>query len=336
MEVSMSSRTRDIPVYVPEKPVKLLDQFRSWLRANHYRYQTEQTYVHWVVTYIRYHSLRHPREMSTPEIEAFLTYLATQRQCSPATQKVALNSLNCFYRKFLKIDFPPLEFRRSRQYRRPPVVFTDQEARAVIEKLSDPFKLMAELMYGSGLRVSETLRLRIKDIDFGQGQLIVREGKGNKDRITVLSDQLHDRLKLQINLASSYYQYDRQNGVGPAWMPHALARKYSGEASQLGWQFIFPSNEPAKDPQTGILRRHHHHPDTIRKHIKKAAQEVGLVKLCGPHTFRHSFATRLLESGYDIRTVQELLGHSDVSTTERYLHVMNRGGLGVISPLDRS
>lgn len=149
----MSSRTRDIPVYVPEKPNKLLDQFRSWLRSNHYRYQTEQTYVHWVVTYIRYHNLRHPREMSTAEIEVFLTYLATQRQCSPATQKVALNSLNCFYRKFLKIDFPPLEFRRSRQYRRPPVVFTDQEARAVIEQLSAPFKLMAELMYGSGLRV---------------------------------------------------------------------------------------------------------------------------------------------------------------------------------------
>ncbi|WP_372653042.1 integron integrase [Alcanivorax borkumensis] len=331
----MSNRTTDIPVSIPDTPVRLLDQFRAWLRTNHYRYQTERTYVHWVVTYIRYHDRRHPREMSSPEIQAFLTHLATQRHCSPATQKIALNALNCFYRKFLKIEFPALNFRQSRKSRRPPVVFTDEEARIIIKQLKDPFKLMAELMYGSGLRVSEALRLRIKDMDFGQGQLIVREGKGNKDRVTVLPGQLHGRLKLQIDLATSYYKQDRENGVGPAWMPYALARKYSGQASQLGWQFIFPSREPARDPQTGIIRRHHHHPDTIRKQIKHAAQKVGIVKLCGPHTFRHSFATRLLESGYDIRTVQELLGHSDVSTTERYLHVLNRGGLGVISPLDR-
>ena len=331
----MNKRTKDIPVSIPEKPVRLIDQFRAWMRANHYSYQTERTYVHWTVAYIRHHGLRHPREMSSPEIQAFLTYLAAQRHCSPSTQKIALNALNCFYRKFLKIDFPPLEFRQSRKNPRPPVVFTDKEAMAIIALLSDPFKLMAELMYGSGLRVSEALRLRIKDIDFEQQQLIVREGKGNKDRVTVLSDQLHERLKAQIELATSYYKQDRLNGVGPAWMPYALARKYKGEASQLVWQFIFPSREPAIDPQTGITRRHHHHPDTIRRMVKTAAQEAGILKLCGPHTFRHSFATRLLEGGYDIRTVQELLGHSDVSTTERYLHVMNRGGLGVISPLDR-
>lgn len=253
----MNNRTRDIPVSIPDKPVRLLDQFRAWLRTNHYRYQTERTYVHWVVTYIRHHDRKHPREMSSPEIQAFLTHLATQRHCSPATQKIALNALNCFYRKFLKIEFPALDFRQSRKPRRPPVVFTDEEARAIIEQLTDPFKLMAELMYGSGLRVSEALRLRIKDIDFGQCQLIVREGKGNKDRVTVLSGQLHGRLKLQIDLASSYYKQDRENGVGPVWMPYALARKYSGQASQLGWQFIFPSREPARDPQTGIIRRHH-------------------------------------------------------------------------------
>lgn len=325
----------DIPVPVKPQPVRLTDQFRLWLRQNNYRYKTEQTYLHWLVAYIRFHKLRHPKDMGAPEIEAFLTHLSTDRFCSVGTQKVALNALNCFYRKFLRVDFPDLAFRPAKRRPRVPVVFTDAEARSIIDQLHDPYRLMAELMYGSGLRVSEMLRLRIKDIDFGQGQIIVREGKGNKDRITMLPRSLEDRIRNQIEIAEGYYETDRAHGVGPAWMPHALARKYSGAASQLVWQFIFPSREPAVDPQTGIVRRHHHHPDTIRRYIKRAAIECGIKKLCGPHTFRHSFATRLLESGYDIRTVQELLGHADVSTTQRYLHVMNRGGLGVISPVDR-
>jgi integron integrase len=266
------------------------------MRRNNYRYATEQTYVHWVI---------------------------------------ALNALNCFYRKFLQIDFEPLSFRNARRPVRVPVVFSDREARLIIDKLEDPWRLMAELMYGAGLRVSEMLRLRIKDIDFDQHIIIVREGKGRKDRVTMLPALLEERIYTQIQLAKHYYQRDRANGVGPAWMPHALARKYPGAASQLGWQFIFPSREPARDPQTGIIRRHHHHPDSIRKHIKAAAIANDINKLCGPHTFRHSFATQLLESGYDIRTVQELLGHVDVSTTQRYLHVINRGGVGVVSPIDR-
>lgn len=325
----------DIPSALPAKPPRLMDQFRTWMRAQNYRYTTEQTYVHWVLAYIRFHGRRHPREMGAPEIEAFLTHLSARRNCSTATQKIALNALNCFYRKFLKIDYPDLAFRKSAKPARVPVVFTDTEARALIDQLKDPYRLMAEIMYGTGLRVSEMLRLRIKDIDFGQRQIIVREGKGGKDRVTMLPDSLSERIQVQIHIAEKYYEMDRKQGIGPAWMPYALARKYSGEASQLGWQFIFPSKEPAVDPQTGIVRRHHHHPDTIRKKIKAARQHCGITKLCGPHTFRHSFATRLLEAGYDIRTVQELLGHSDVSTTQRYLHVMNRGGLGVISPVDR-
>lgn len=332
----MKSSPRDIPVPVPDKPVRLMDQFRAWMRANHYRYATEQTYVHWVVAYIRFHDRRHPREMGRDQIEAFLTHLAVKRNCSVGTQKIALNALNCFYRKFLKIDYEPLSFRSARRFPRVPVVFSDQEARDIINQLQDPWRLMAEIMYGSGLRVSEALRLRIKDLDFDQNVLVVRDGKGGRDRVTMLPRSLVDRLRIQIRLAEDYYQQDQVNGVGPAWMPQALARKYPGAASKLGWQFIFPSREPAVDPQTGIIRRHHHHPDTIRKQIKRAVVALGINKVCGPHTFRHSFATRLLEAGYDIRTVQELLGHSDVSTTQRYLHVLNRGGVGVISPVDRA
>lgn len=240
----------DIPRPLPEKPVKLMDQFRFWLRKNQYSYRTEQTYVHWVIKYIRYHKMRHPSTMRAREIEAFLSHLAVQRHCSPSTQKIALNALNCFYRRFLQQDYGELNFRQSKRKPRIPAVFSEQEAQAVIALLPEPSQL-------------------------------------------------------------------------------------TGAGSQRIWQFIFPSKEPATDPQTGIVRRHHYHQDTVRKHVKQAASEAGIAKLCGPHTFRHSFATHLLEKGYDIRTVQELLGHSDVSTTERYLHVMNRGGLGVISPLDR-
>ena len=306
------------------------------MRRQNYRYKTEQTYVHWVARFIRFHRMRHPSEMSTKEIEEFLEDLALKRHCSVSTQRIALNALNCFYRKFLGVDFPALKFRHARKGPRVPVVFSAHEASRVIAELEDPWRLMAEIMYGSGLRVIEMLRLRIKDLDFDQSQIIVREGKGNKDRITVLPESLIGRLHTQVDLAKFYYQQDRENNIGPAWMPNALARKYPGAASHLGWQFIFPSREPARDPQTGIIRRHHHHPDSIRRQIKVAVNKCGIAKLCGPHTFRHSFATRLLESGYDIRTVQELLGHADVSTTQRYLHVLNRGGLGVISPVDRN
>lgn len=325
----------DIPRPLPDKPIRLMDQFRAWLRANHYSYRTEQTYVHWVVGYIRFNDRRHPKDMGRKEIEAYLDHLAVQRHCSVGTQKIVLNAINCLYRKFLRIDYEPLNYRTPKRKPRVPVVFSDAEARAVIELLPDPYRLMAELMYGSGLRVAEMLRLRIKDIDFHQHQIVVREGKGRRDRVTMLPHSVEDRIRLQIRLAESYFERDRENGVGPAWMPFALERKYRGAGSQLPWQFIFPSKNPARDPQTGIIRRHHHHPDTIRKYIKWACHECGITKLCGPHTFRHSFATRLLEAGYDIRTVQELLGHSDVSTTQRYLHVLNRGGVGVISPVDR-
>ena len=275
----MPHKPIDVPRPLPAKPTRLLDQFRAWLRNHHYRYATEQTYLHWVIAYIRFHKRRHPKEMGRPEMEEFLSHLVLRRHCSISTQKIALNALNCFYRKFLKIDYEPLAFRQPRRGPRIPVVFSTTEAKDVIRQLEDPYRLMAEVMYGAGLRVIEMLRLRIKDIDFGQHQIIVREGKGNKDRVTVLPDVLEERLQGQIELAREYYAQDRKSGVGPAWMPDALARKYKSEASQLGWQFIFPSKEPALDPQTGIVRRHHHHPDTIRKHIKRAAQACGITKV---------------------------------------------------------
>lgn len=273
--------------------------------------------------------------MGASEIEDYLSWLATQRFCSPATQKIALNALNCFYAKFLEIDYGQVSFHRSARKPRVPVVFTHGEAISIIERLPEPVKLIAELMYGAGLRVSEALRLRIKDIDFGQGQIIVREGKGRRDRVTMLPRSTESRLREHISQAEKLFEYDQTRGIGPAWMPHGLARKYPGAGSQLMWQFVFPSKDPARDPQTGVIRRHHYHSSRVRKNMKKAVEECGIRKHCGPHTFRHSFATRLLEAGYDIRTVQELLGHSDVSTTQRYLHVMNRGGVGVVSPVDR-
>ena len=325
----------DIPRALPEKPVKLMDQFRFWLRKNQYSYRTEQTYVHWVIKYIRYHKMRHPSTMSAREIEAFLSHLAVQRYCSPSTQKIALNALNCFYRRFLQQDYGELNFRQSKRKPRIPAVFSEQQAQAVIALLPEPSQLICELLYGAGLRMSEALRIRIKDLDFDRMIITVHQGKGDRDRRTLLPKSCEARLRQQISVTTNLYEMDQKNGIGPAWMPHALSRKYPGAGSQRIWQFIFPSKEPATDPQTGIVRRHHYHQDTVRKHVKQAASEAGIAKLCGPHTFRHSFATHLLEKGYDIRTVQELLGHSDVSTTERYLHVMNRGGLGVISPLDR-
>ena len=325
----------DIPRQLPAKPVRLLDQFRFYLRQNNYRYATEKTYVHWVTQYIRFHGKRHPDEMGPAEVEAFLNHLSVNRSCTDSTQKVALNSLACFYNKFRQRELGALNLRFGRRFKRPPSVFSHQEAITIIDQLDDPLRLICQLMYGSGLRISEALRLRVKDLDFSMQQLIVREGKGKRDRVTVLPKGLEERLNCQIALAASLHDQDRANGIGPVWMPYALGRKFPNAGYSFKWQFIFPGDKPAVDPQTGIVRRHHVHPDRVRRAVRGAMESAGIHKHAGPHTFRHSFATRMLEQGYDIRTVQELLGHSDVSTTERYLPVMNRGGLGVISPLDR-
>lgn len=324
----------DIPVTIPAKPTRFIDQFRYFIRARHYKYTTEQTYVKWVLHYIRFHNHRHPNSMGLTEIELFLDYLAVERNVAKGTQAVALNALVFLYREFLGQELGKIHFQHSKREIRVPTVFSHQEATAVIDVLADPYKLMSELMYGSGLRVSECLRLRVKDIDFHMNQIIVHEGKGGKDRITVLPQKLIPRIQSQIAIVEKTLELDQLSGVGPVWMPHALARKYPSEGTRLAWQYLFPSSKKAMDPRENVIRRHHVHRTVIRKHVTHAVRQCQIPKLASCHTFRHSFATRLLEKGYDIRTVQELLGHSNVETTQRYTHVLNKGGLGVHSPID--
>lgn len=324
----------DIPVSIPAKPQRFIDQFRFFIRSRNYKYTTEQTYVKWVLHFIRFHNRVHPGTMGVTEVEQFLDYLAVERNVSKGTQAVALNALVFLYREFLGVDLEKIDFQHSRRETRVPTVFSHQEANKVISLLDEPYKLMSQLMYGSGLRVSECLRLRVKDIDFNMNQIVVHEGKGGKDRITVLPEILIPELRLQIERVEATLTLDQLNGVGPVWMPHALARKYPSEGKRLAWQFLFPATKPALDPRENITRRHHIHRTVIRRNVTNAVRQADIAKQASCHTFRHSFATRLLERGYDIRTVQELLGHTNVETTQRYTHVLNRGGLGVYSPID--
>jgi len=324
----------DTPIHIPDKPSKFIDQFRFFLRSKNYKYATEQTYVHWVLRFIYFHNKRHPKDMSTDEVEAFLTHLAVNRSVSKSTQATALNALVCMYTKFLKQPLGEINFSYSKRPPRVPTVFSVQEARAVINALEDPYRLAAELMYGSGLRIMECVRLRVKDIDFANNQIVVREGKGGKDRITVLPESLISKLEHQIVIVEKTFALDRENKVGPVWLPNALERKYPSAGYQIGWQFLFPSSRVAKDPRSNVMRRHHINRSVIQKRVSQAIRGSNIRKQASCHTFRHSFATHLLQKGYDIRTVQELLGHSDVKITQRYTHVLNRGGLGVISPVD--
>ncbi len=324
----------DIPVSIPAKPQRFIDQFRFFIRSRNYKYTTEQTYVKWVLHFIRFHDRVHPETLGVTEVEQFLDYLAVERNVSKGTQAVALNALVFLYREFLEADLGDINFQHSRRETRIPTVFSHQEANQVIGLLNEPYKLMSQLMYGSGLRVSECIRLRVKDIDFKMNQITVHEGKGGKDRVTVLPETLLIDLHKQIERVEATLALDQLNGVGPVWMPHALARKYPSEGKRLPWQFLFPATRPALDPREDVMRRHHVHRAVIRKNVTNAVREAGIPKQASCHTFRHSFATRLLERGYDIRTVQELLGHTNVETTQRYTHVLNRGGLGVFSPID--
>lgn len=324
----------DTPIHIPEKPTRFVDQFRFFLRSKNYKYATEQTYIHWVVRFIYFHNKRHPKSMGAEEVEAFLTHLAVNRSVSKSTQATALNALVCMYTKFLNQPLGDINFSHSRRPSRVPTVFSVAEAKAVIDQLKGPYRLAAELMYGSGLRIMECVRLRVKDIDFANKQIIVREGKGSKDRITVLPESLISNLEHQIVIVEKTFALDRENKVGPVWLPNALERKYPSAGYQIGWQFLFPSSRVAKDPRSDVVRRHHIDRSVIQKRVSLAIRSAKIYKQASSHTFRHSFATHLLERGYDIRTVQELLGHSDVKITQRYTHVLNKGGLAVISPID--
>lgn len=321
----------------PATPPKLLDQVRDRLRLKHYSLRTEQAYVGWIKRYIIFHNKRHPAEMGKLELETFLTSLAVERNVSASTQTQALSALLFLYKEVLGLEFPWLDsVTRAKKPVRLPTVLTADEVKRLFEYLDDPLMdLIVRLLYGTGMRLLECLRLRTKDVEFTRREIVVREGKGNKDRVTMLPDSLADRLRAQMAFVKGQHTQDLAVGRGEVWLPDALAVKYPNAAKALAWQYVFPAAGFSSDPRSGAVRRHHVDEKRVQRAVKRAAQRAELVKLVSPHTLRHSFATHLLESGYDIRTVQELLGHSDVSTTMIYTHVLNKGGRGVVSPLDR-
>ncbi len=317
------------------KPKKLLDQLRETIRIKHYSYSTEKTYVHWAKRYILFHNKRHPVEMGAPEIEAFLSHLAQEGNVSASTQNQAYNALLFLYRNVLHIQLTgPILAMRAKRGQYLPTVLSRNEVNQVLNGMQGLHQLMAQLLYGSGLRLMECLRLRVKDIDFEQSQIVVREGKGEKDRLTMLPTSLVEPLKAQIIFVTWQHERDLLDGFGSVELPFALARKYPNADKELGWQYIFPSDRLSLDPRSGITRRHHLDPSGLQRAVRAAASLAPINKPVSPHTFRHCFATHLLEAGYDIRTVQELLGHKDVKTTMIYTHVLNRGPKAVRSPLD--
>jgi integron integrase len=324
----------DIPVPIPAGERRFIDDIRADMRARGYAYPTERTYLHWIKRYILFNQRRHPKDMGKPDIEAFLNYLAVEVTVSPSTQRTALNALMYLYTKFYGRDPESLTFSFAKPTRRLPTVLTHEEAKEVLSHMSGTPLLMAELLYGSGLRLQECITLRVKDIDFSLHTITVRQGKGDKDRATLLPTSTCERLKIQIEKVLALHKQDLADGNGEVYMPYALDRKYPLAARSPGWQYLFPSTRISPDPRSGIIRRHHIHHTALRKHIKIASTKTHIHKPIKTHTFRHSFATRLLQKGYDIRTIQKLLGHEDVTTTEIYTHVLNRGAMGVISPMD--
>lgn len=324
----------DIPVPLDDRRPRLLDEVRRVMRERNMAYSTEKTYVHWIRSYIRFHRYRHPRNLGSAEVDRYLSWLAVKRQVAPGTQAIALNALVFLYHKCLEMDLGELNFQRPKSRRRVPQVLSHEEALAIIAHLAAAASLIVRLLYGSGLRVMECCRLRVKDIDFGMSEIVVRDGKGRKDRRTILPVSLREEIGEQVEHVKRLHAYDRSSGAGNVYMPYALSRKYPNGAGALGWQFLFPAGATAVDRSSGEIRRHHLHVTSVRKHLRRAVLAAGVAKHVTAHTFRHSFATRLLERGYDLRTIQELLGHSDVATTEIYTHVLNKGGRGVISPID--
>jgi integron integrase len=317
-------------------PVRLLDRMREVIRVRHYSIRTEDTYVQWARRFILFHGKRHPLEMGAGEVTAFLTYLAVERTVSPSTQNQAKSALLFLYREVLDVALPWLDdIVDAKQNRRLPVVLTPSEVRALLNELSGTMGLVASLLYGTGMRLLESLRLRVKDVGFERREIIVREGKGGKDRTTVLPENLMLPLQEQIARVKVRHSRDLADGFGAVWLPDALAVKYPRAPRAWGWQWVFPSAALSVDPRTGVQRRQHLNESSVQKSVAGAARRAGIIKPCSPHVMRHSFATHMLQAGYDIRTVQELLGHSDVSTTMIYTHVLNRGGRGVRSPFDQ-
>jgi integron integrase len=322
------------PSVGPTSP-KLLDRLRNACRVRHYSIRTEEAYYDWAKRFILFHNKRHPQEMGVAEINEFLTHLAVARRVSASTQNQAFSAILFLYKVVLGVD-PGLITGaiRANRPKRLPVVLTRDEVRRVLSQLDGTYRLMGQLMYGSGLRLIECLRLRVKDIDFGRGEVIIREGKGNKDRRTMLPTAVRTGLTAHLERVRQLHAKDLAAGFGRVFLPDALERKLPNAAAEFVWQYVFPSAKMSRDPRSGVMRRHHAHEAAVSRAVTQAVRAAGLTKRATSHSFRHSFATHLLEDGYDIRTVQELLGHEDVSTTMIYTHVLNKGGQAVRSPLD--
>jgi integron integrase len=315
---------------------RLLDRVREAIRTRHLSPRTEEAYVFWIRRYIVFHGRRHPSELGAPEVTRFLSNLATAGRVSASTQNQALSALLFLYRWVLNVNLPWLDgLVRAKRPARVPVVLSREEVGAVLTHLDSARWLMAALLYGAGLRLLECLHLRVKDVDLARGEILVRAGKGNRDRRTMLPQTIRRHLAAQLTEVRDLHERDLARGAAFVALPHALARKYPNASRELGWQWVFPAARIHRDSETGELRRHHYHESALQRAVKQAVAQAGIIKPGGCHTFRHSFATHLLEDGYDIRTVQELLGHRDVRTTMIYTHVLNRGGRGVVSPVDR-
>jgi len=313
----------------------LIERVRDLIRLKHYSIRTEKSYLSWIMRYFLFHNKRDPKEMANPEIEAFLSHLAVDLKISASTQNQAFNALLFLYKEVLKKDLDDsIDAIRAKKPKRLPTVMTKDETMKVIGAIPADHQLMIRLIYGGGLRLMECLRLRVKDIDFENNQILIRDAKGMKDRVTILPDSIKLSLREHLERVKLLHQNDISRGYGRVYLPYALERKYPNASLDWGWQYVFPAKSLSKDPRTGEIRRHHIHENSLQKAVKTAVRLVGITKPVNVHSFRHSFATHLLEANYDIRTVQELLGHNDVSTTMIYTHVLNKPGISVKSPLD--
>jgi len=336
MPINYDKLAYGIPVSVKPESTRFIDQYRLWLRLNGYAYRTEQTYIHWVLAYIRFHKKRHPKDMGENEISAFLNHQTLKHKWSTGTQKTVLNALVNLYVKYLKRELKPLKFGYSKVKQRLPVVLSHEEALCVIAQMEGDQQLVAKLMYGTGLRISEAIRLRVKDIDFNLNQIIVRGGKGDKDRTTLLPKSLIEPLSLKIELTKKIHEADLLKGLGSVYLPNALARKYPSAEFEFIWQYIFPSASTATDPRSGREHRHHIYPTQVARAVKRAAEAANLNKRITSHCFRHSFATKLAMDGVHLTQIQKLLGHTNLETTEIYLHLAEQMGLTIKSPVDAS